>query len=146
MSNGPVLVAKLGWRLTEHGRERTCERLMSLVSGIKRNFGDGLTGEPQAVCGALEPQAPNMLFDRFADHSAEYPVKMEGRKGRDTGQFFKRNRTVQILLNVYEYLQDATLVVLKRAIAHGSTSIRVLLSVFQRNAVHRLAQVRYYPT
>jgi hypothetical protein len=62
---------------------------VSLVPGIKRNLGNRLAGEAQAVCGALEPKPPDMFFHRLADHPTEYPVKMERREARDSGQFFK---------------------------------------------------------
>jgi hypothetical protein len=72
-----VVVAELGRRLSEHRSEGAGKGLVSLVPGVKGNLGNGLAGEAQAVCCALEPEATYMLLDRFADHSAEDPVKVE---------------------------------------------------------------------
>jgi len=113
---------KLRRGLLEHRAEGPCECFVLLIARIERDFGHRLPGEAQAVRGSLQPQPTHVLFNRFSNHPAEDAMEMERRKVCDVSQFIKRERGVEMILDMQQNAQQALLVIFDRALTHCSFS------------------------
>jgi hypothetical protein len=85
---------------------------------FERDFGYGAVLQLQFPGGTFQPQAADVVLQRFADQASENTVKMEARKGGDGRQILQFQLVIQMALNVYERPHDALVVVLLRGRSH----------------------------
>jgi hypothetical protein len=101
----------LRWGGAECRRKSPRECFVCLVPSIERDSSNRLVVVFELLCRALQPKPPDVLLDRFTDHSSKHAVEMEGREMSDPRQLFQGKGLIQIALDVHEYAHYAFAVV-----------------------------------
>ena len=95
---------------------------MSFESGFKCKLSDGFVALLEIPGGALQPQPPDVLLQRFADEAPKNTRKVELRKGRHGGDPVQFQFIVQMPLDEHQRADDPLVVILLGGCLHRRTS------------------------
>lgn len=95
---------------------------MRLEACRERDFDDGAIVMLEGLGGTLQPQAADVLLQRFPHQAPKNTMEMEPREGGDGRQTLQFQLVIQMPLDVHERSYDALVVVLFGGWLHGRAS------------------------
>ena len=107
---------------SEHVSKCPREGFVSFESGFECKLSDGLVALLQVSGGALQPQPPDVLLQRFADQSTENAMKMKTGKGRYGRYLVQFQVIVQMPLDKQQRADDPLVIVPLGGWLHDRTS------------------------
>jgi hypothetical protein len=113
-------------RQAERGLKRPRERLLGFITSVQGNLHNGAFGVAQQKRGALEAQAFDVRFDRFADETGKHPMKVKARKARHSREGFDREVAIQMVMDVIQDQSDAIEIPRRHAYTLGAIEKRFL--------------------
>jgi hypothetical protein len=104
--------AVTGRGYAKHSSKCPRERFVRLEACRERDFGDWAIVLFECLGGALQPQAADVLLQRFPHQAPKNTMEMEPREGGDGRQILQFQLVIQMALDVDERSHDPLVVIL----------------------------------